>query len=334
MSSYVGNSPINGKFLKIDDIASQFNGVLTDFLVRVDGVQVRVGSSTNLILTLNKLVQNPNVDYILVDTVEGFSVIRFTTAPTIGTTFYALQMGEILDTAEIPSGTLTSSKLASDSVTTPKIQNNAVTEAKIASNAVTVSKIANETITFAKINPTSKPSESEAIAGVLDNKFMTPLSTKQAMSNALPSGAIIMWSGTIATIPAGYLFCDGQNGTPNLRDRMIVCGSQDSGGFVQTMISGALTRFGGIFNGLTGGRTLTTNQLASHQHLEGGNHELFDGVTPGGSNGFVTASGLRNANRGNFNIIRLFTDFVGGNQPHDHTVDLPPYYALAFIMKA
>ena len=38
----------------------------------------------------------------------------------------------------------------------------------------------------------------------------------------IPSGAIVMWSGSIGSIPAGYYLCDGQNGTPNLKDRFVV----------------------------------------------------------------------------------------------------------------
>ena len=38
----------------------------------------------------------------------------------------------------------------------------------------------------------------------------------------VPSGVIVMWSGTIATVPTGWYLCDGQNGTPNLLDRFIV----------------------------------------------------------------------------------------------------------------
>ena len=37
----------------------------------------------------------------------------------------------------------------------------------------------------------------------------------------IPSGAIVMWSGSIGSIPAGYYLCDGQNGTPDLRDRFV-----------------------------------------------------------------------------------------------------------------
>lgn len=38
----------------------------------------------------------------------------------------------------------------------------------------------------------------------------------------LPSGIIVMWSGTIASIPANWYLCDGTNGTPNLTDRFVI----------------------------------------------------------------------------------------------------------------
>ena len=38
----------------------------------------------------------------------------------------------------------------------------------------------------------------------------------------VPSGVILMWSGTADNIPKGWLLCDGTNGTPNLRDRFII----------------------------------------------------------------------------------------------------------------
>lgn len=40
--------------------------------------------------------------------------------------------------------------------------------------------------------------------------------------NQLPSGTIALWSGE--TPPPGWTICNGQNGTPDLRDRF-VCGS-------------------------------------------------------------------------------------------------------------
>jgi hypothetical protein len=48
--------------------------------------------------------------------------------------------------------------------------------------------------------------------------------------NSVPSGAIFMWSGSIATIPTGYVLCNGSNSTPDLRDRFVIAADADSGG--------------------------------------------------------------------------------------------------------
>lgn len=38
----------------------------------------------------------------------------------------------------------------------------------------------------------------------------------------MPAGSIIVWHGTIASIPSGWVICDGNNGTPNLLTRFVV----------------------------------------------------------------------------------------------------------------
>lgn len=38
----------------------------------------------------------------------------------------------------------------------------------------------------------------------------------------IPQGIIAMWSGPITNIPEGWALCNGQNGTPDLRNRFIV----------------------------------------------------------------------------------------------------------------
>ena len=40
--------------------------------------------------------------------------------------------------------------------------------------------------------------------------------------SGVPNRAIIMWSGTVATIPNGFSLCDGSNGTPDLRNRFVI----------------------------------------------------------------------------------------------------------------
>lgn len=41
-------------------------------------------------------------------------------------------------------------------------------------------------------------------------------------NSSMPAGGIIMWSGTIASIPAGWALCDGASGTPDLTDKFVI----------------------------------------------------------------------------------------------------------------
>jgi hypothetical protein len=85
---------------------------------------------------------------------------------------------------------------------------------------------------------------SNSVLQTYDNLYGIPSSIAQA--TAVPSGGIIAWSGSIGSIPSGYVLCNGSNGTPDLRDRFLV-GSGTSysvgstGGFTSSVTSGAGT---------------------------------------------------------------------------------------------
>jgi len=77
----------------------------------------------------------------------------------------------------------------------------------------------------------------------------------------VPAGLILMWHGDIASPPTGWAICNGSNGTPDLRDRMLI------------------GRNGTYTAGLTGGNsdlTMTTGTLPAHTHTgntdTGGQH--------------------------------------------------------------
>lgn len=84
---------------------------------------------------------------------------------------------------------------------------------------------------------------SDSLANViqtLDNLYGI-IGTTPSVS-AVPSGAIIMWGGSIASVPTGYNLCNGQNGTTNLQDYFVI-GSGNSfavgatGGFTSSVTS-------------------------------------------------------------------------------------------------
>jgi hypothetical protein len=60
-------------------------------------------------------------------------------------------------------------------------------------------------------------------------------------SELIPQGAIILWSGTIASIPSGWELCDGTCSItcPDLTNRFIVGADADDGGVAKSTITGS-----------------------------------------------------------------------------------------------
>jgi hypothetical protein len=79
-----------------------------------------------------------------------------------------------------------------------------------------------------------------------DFEAFTPAAGSSA--GTVPVGGIILWSGTIATIPATWALCDGTSNSPgpDLRDKFIVGAKQDDAGVAKTNIEGSLKVSGGV----------------------------------------------------------------------------------------
>ena len=141
---------------------------------------------------------------------------------------------------------------------------------------------------------------------------------------AIPTGFIGMWSGSADAIPSGWWLCNGENGTPDLRNRFIIgAGGSHAAGSTGGNASQTVT-----LSGQTGATTLTVEQMPSHAHSING--QSSKGTMSGGGSDYVPTT---------YNPT-LVTTATGGSQPHAHSLTgtadvsiLPPYYALCFIMK-
>jgi hypothetical protein len=137
----------------------------------------------------------------------------------------------------------------------------------------------------------------------------------------IPSGGIIMWSGSIASIPSGWYLCDGLNSTPDLRDRFIV-------GAGTTY---AVAATGGSPNAIVVSHTHTATVTdPGHTHTinntRGGNP---DGGAPYIAGATISSNSDPTAS--NTTGITVGISTTGSSATN---ANLPPYYALAYIMKA
>ena len=128
-----------------------------------------------------------------------------------------------------------------------------------------------------------------ASTATANTQIATTAFATAAAAAAFPSGGIIMWSGTIASIPSGWYFCNGSNGTPDLRDRFIIGASADNGGAAKTNITTAYTQTGGTKDAVVVSHTHTASSSSSvsdpsHTHYSYGSG-AFNGGDAGGALG-------------------------------------------------
>jgi hypothetical protein len=137
---------------------------------------------------------------------------------------------------------------------------------------------------------------------------------------AIPSGLISLWSGSIASIPSGWLLCNGTSGTPDLRDRFIV-------GAGSTY---AVAATGGSANAIVVSHTHTATVTdPGHAHTVTNVWQFGSGYNPNGAGAFfANANPSTNTATTGITVANSTTGASGTN------ANLPPYYALAYIMKS
>lgn len=117
----------------------------------------------------------------------------------------------------------------------------------------------------------------------------TQLATCAFVQAAIPSGIILLWSGSIASVPSGWALCNGSNGTPDLRDRFVV---------------GA----GNTYSvGDTGGAntvTLDATQIPSHTHT-------------------ITTTGSTSSENAHSHTFSGTTSNMSANASHSHNISDP-----------
>jgi hypothetical protein len=147
---------------------------------------------------------------------------------------------------------------------------------------------------------------------------------------------IMMWSGSIATIPSGWLLCNGTSGTPDLRNRFVIGAFQDNVGVANTTITGVNTLTGGTKDAIVVSHTHTatvTDPQHNHtpQTLGSAQAGSDNGGAPVDANtGFGTGR-ISEATSSSSTGITVSNSTEGSSGTNQN---LPPYYALAFIMKS
>ena len=159
------------------------------------------------------------------------------------------------------------------------------------------------------------------LLGTYDNIYGI-VGVQTAVGTTIPTGMISLWYGAIGSVPSGWYLCDGANGTPDLRDRFVVgAGSTYS-----------VAATGGATDAIVVSHTHTATSVVTdpgHVHsitIPAGGYSagLTVSSTPFNGTG-ATASATTG-------ITVATTNASAGVSGTN--ANLPPYYALAYVMKA
>ena len=167
----------------------------------------------------------------------------------------------------------------------------------------------------------------------------TQIATTAFVQSVIPRGGIIMWSGSSTAIPEGWHLCDGTNSTPDLRGQLVVGAGGDY----------AVGATGGSANAVVVSHTHTasTNITDSgHSHYISGASKDDGNFSGANSNsqdwGLYADAGSYTSNDPNHIYGRnsasattgitanTSVNSTGSSGTNDN---LPPYYALCYIMK-
>jgi hypothetical protein len=156
--------------------------------------------------------------------------------------------------------------------------------------------------------------------GTYDNLYGIIGVAGTSTGTTIPTGMISLWYGSIGSVPVGWYLCDGTNGTPDLRDRFVVgAGSTYS-----------VAATGGSANAVLVSHTHTATVTdPGHRHTQSSNGPLC----PGGGTQYPL---------GNTAFAGVFTQTATTGITVANTTEgvsatnanLPPYYALAYVMKS
>ena len=157
---------------------------------------------------------------------------------------------------------------------------------------------------------------------------------------AVPSGGIIIWSGAANAIPGGWVLCNGANNTPDLRNRFVVGHGSSfavdaTGGSADAILVSHSHTVTGSTNNDTHNHGISD---PGHRHnVAYSNSDSGDGVIEESGQGFNGYEPTEPATTGITIISDTHSHSVSGSTNSQGSsatnANLPPYYALCYIMK-
>jgi hypothetical protein len=166
---------------------------------------------------------------------------------------------------------------------------------------------------------------SDNLLGTYDNIYGI-VGVQTAVGTTIPTGMINLWYGAIGSVPSGWYLCDGANGTPDLRDRFVV----GAGSTYSVAATGGATDAIVVSHTHTATSTSTVTD-PGHSHTA----DQPSAGSTAANGGIYYGQGGNRATGTSVTSITVATATTNASAGVSGTnANLPPYYALCYVMKS
>ena len=182
--AYIGRTPSGGRFAKMDDISSGFNGSANTFSLSLGGDTPNIASDAQVIISVGGVIQEPETDFSI-----STNQIVFTSAPPSGASFFGILLGETFNALVPSSGSINGTHLAAGAINSNTIFGQGViTRHAIANGAVSANVIIGTGAITADLIAAGAVGASELATGAVSAN--TKLASGVVTAHAIASGNV------------------------------------------------------------------------------------------------------------------------------------------------
>ena len=182
--AYIGRTPSGGRFAKMDDISSGFNGSANTFSLSLGGDTPNIASDAQVIISVGGVIQEPETDFSI-----STNQIVFTSAPPSGASFFGILLGETFNALVPSSGSINGTHLATGAINSNTIFGaGVITRHAIANGAVSANVIIGTGAITADLIAAGAVGASELATGAVSAN--TKLASGVVTAHAIASGNV------------------------------------------------------------------------------------------------------------------------------------------------
>ena len=250
--AYIGRTPSGGRFAKMDDISSGFNGSANTFSLSLGGDSPNIASDAQVIISVGGVIQEPETDFAI-----RTNQIVFTSAPPSGASFFGILLGETFNALVPSTKSITGSHLAVGAINSNTIFGNGViTRHAMANGVISANTLISTGSITADLIATGAVGPTEIAAGAVSAN--TKLADGIITQNLIAAGNVVTGKINDAAVTGAKLAAGAVSANTKLASGVVTQHAIASGNVVTSTINAGAVTDAKIASG-----TISADKMAS-----------------------------------------------------------------------